>query len=103
MTRESGAVDERRRWVGVFIRTTNYRYGEVPWQSLCVERTLSGARSVRQSFAVGDRTPGCFHEALLPRLRLLDSALYLDETFVSRSRGRFLASGHLLVRAMATR
>ncbi|HJW76016.1 MAG TPA: hypothetical protein VJ787_10155 [Thermoleophilia bacterium] len=72
-----------RRWVGVFIRTTNFRYQEeVPWRETLVERALSGSRRLRRISRNRRPDARLLHKTLLPRLRLLDCALYLDETFV---------------------
>jgi glycosyltransferase involved in cell wall biosynthesis len=73
----------RRRWVAVFIRTTNYRFGEEPQHLSRVERDILAVGRVRRTVANWKRDPQLFHEVLLPRLRLVDNALYLDETFVA--------------------
>jgi glycosyltransferase involved in cell wall biosynthesis len=67
------------RRVGLFIRSTNYAYPHSGSPSLRVRlgwlRRLPTQRRV---------WPRLFHEWLLPRERLLDAALCLDESFVLR-------------------
>ena len=72
-----------RRWVGVFIRSTNYVH-EASRPSGSVLRTaVRGSRKAARRVRRWRTDPWLFHEALLPRANLLDAALYLDETFVA--------------------
>ena len=72
-----------RRWVGIFIRTTNYAHEQTPQHRSRSARGLSSVRHARTTLLHWRRDPWLFHEVLLHRLRLLDGALYLDETFVA--------------------
>lgn len=77
----------RPRLVGMFLRSTNYAHASAGGaKARGAERGAeSFVRRVRSRTASARgwrRDPRIFHEVLLPRVRLLDAALYLDETFV---------------------
>jgi hypothetical protein len=75
-----------RRWVGLFIRTTNYLH-ERPAESGSSAMSMlhQAVQAVRRS-RKWRRDPKLFHEILMPRLRLLDAAMYLDESFANTHR-----------------
>jgi glycosyltransferase involved in cell wall biosynthesis len=70
-----------RRWVGLFIRTTNYVHECAPGGDSSARTAVRRVRRAGRRLLRWRNDPRLFHEILLPRLRLLDRALYLDESF----------------------
>ena len=66
------------RRVGLFLRSTNYVHQPLDTP---IRRWADLARGGTKAIA---SDPQLFHEVLLPRFRLLDAALCLDEVFVAR-------------------
>lgn len=72
-----------RRWVGLFIRNTNYVHEPRRNERPRVTAALAGARHTGHRLRRWARDARLFHETLMPKLHLLDAALYLDEGFVA--------------------
>lgn len=72
-----------RRWVGVFIRSTNYVHEASRPGGTVLRTAVHGSRKAARRIRRWNTDARLFHEALLPGARLLDAALYLDETFVA--------------------
>ena len=75
-----------RRWVGLFIRTTNYIHERPSEGGVCPRAAVRLVRRAGRRLLRWRSDPRLFHEILMPRLRLLDRALYLDEFFVGTHR-----------------
>lgn len=71
-----------RRWAGLFIRTTNYIHEQTVGGGSSARTAVRRARRAGRRLLRWRSDPRLFHEVLMPRLGLLDRALYLDESFV---------------------
>ena len=83
LTRGSARLGGPRRWVGVFIRSTNYVHEVSRPTGGPLRVAAHGSRKAAHRMRHWGTDARLFHEALLPGAKLLDAALYLDETFVA--------------------